>query len=193
MCWVLVKLVFRLRSEGAEHIPNEGSVLVVCNHQSNLDPILLAAGSNRKLRFLARSSLFIGPFGWLIQSLGAIPLSRDGSVLEGIRTSLTVLSNEEALLVFPEGKRTYDGSMQELKEGFCSLARRKKCPIIPAAIAGAFDAWPRNKRFPKQTRVALYFDSPITPEEINGLPDEAIMDIVRERITNCLERAEELR
>ena len=93
---------------------------------------------------LARASLFVGPFSWLIRSLGAVPVER-GSATAGIRALLGMLKAGEAMIVFPEGTRTDDGDVQPLQPGFCAIARRSGAAIVPTTIDGAFAALPRGE------------------------------------------------
>ena len=104
-------LGFSLRSEGRQHVPRSGPALLVANHQSFLDPLLVGLCSRRHLRFLARKSLFRHPgFAWLIRALNAVPIDQDGVGKEGIRIILEQLNAGQAVVVFPEGTRTPDGA-----------------------------------------------------------------------------------
>src|SRR5690606_7647333 len=118
-CWVVMwcvtKFYFRFRYRGGEHMPRRGPLVVLCNHQSNLDPVLVGVASPRQLSFLARDSLFVGWFGSLIRSFDAIPIDREGTGLAGIRATLGRLKKGDAVLLFPEGTRTSDGYLQPLK------------------------------------------------------------------------------
>ncbi|HYT90603.1 MAG TPA: lysophospholipid acyltransferase family protein [Gemmataceae bacterium] len=147
---------FRLRIEGGAHIPRTGPALLVANHQSFLDPILLGLCTPRALCYLARKSLFRNPFfAWLIRVLGAVPIDQQGVGKEGIKTILEQLQRGEAVVVFPEGERTRDGRMQPLRPGVHLLIKRTKAPIVPIGIAGAFDAWPRRHKLPRPSPLFL--------------------------------------
>ena len=125
-------LAFGLRYSGRENIPRSGAVLVVSNHQSHFDPPLIGAGCPRRLNYLARETLFrFAPFRWLIKSLDAIPIDRDGLGLNGIKESLRRLKRGEMVLIFPEGTRTNDGEVVAFRPGFTVLAARTKAWILP--------------------------------------------------------------
>ena len=120
-------------------------MLVVSNHQSHLDPPLVGVACPRRLNCLARETLFhFAPFRWLINSLDAIPIDREGLGLAGIKESLRRLKRGEMVTIFPEGTRTGDGEIGPFLPGFTALAVRGKAAILPVAIEGAFVAWPRG-------------------------------------------------
>lgn len=187
-------LYFGVRRRFEARMPAEGSVLVLSNHQSHLDPMLVAVVCNRKLNFLARQSLFdFKPLGWLIHSLDAIPLDRDGLGLAGLKETLRRLKRGEAVLVFPEGTRSPDGAMGPLKPGFISLARRGKAALVPMGISGAYECWPRKTRWPRTGRIWVEFGSAISPEQVASLDDEALLAEVERRIRQAVEIATDRR
>ena len=150
-CRLVGVAVFRIRVFGREHVPRSGGVLVVSNHQSHLDPVLIGLSCDRRLNYVARDTLFgFTPFRWLINSLDAIPIDREGLGLGGIKESLRRLKAGEMLQIFPEGTRTRDGDVGELKPGFLALGPtlessdfaggdRRRIRIVAAAelVAGA--------------------------------------------------------
>ena len=147
MVRIWAAVMFRARYSGERNVPRHGGVLVVSNHQSHLDAPLVGVGFPRLMVFMARRTLFrFRPFGWLIGSLGAIPIDREGFALSGIRATIEWLRRGEPLLVFPEGTRSRDGNLGVFKPGLSLVARRAKVPILPAAIEGAYQAWPRAAR-----------------------------------------------
>jgi 1-acyl-sn-glycerol-3-phosphate acyltransferase len=181
-CRLFCRLFFRFSWSGAEHVPPTGPMLLVSNHQSHLDPVFAGIACPRQLEAFARHTLFVGPFGWLIRSLGAVPVDRQQSITSGIRAILKLLRDGRAVLFFPEGTRTYDGRLQPLEPGFCAIARRGEATIVPIAIHGAFDAMPRGAGFPRPTRVSLVFSPPITPDQAKRASDEELLALVAERI-----------
>jgi 1-acyl-sn-glycerol-3-phosphate acyltransferase len=186
-CWAIAVLAFRFRSTGREHVPATGPVLLVSNHQSHLDPVLVGVACPREVRSLARHSLFFWPLSWLIRSLGAVPIDRERGGLGGIRTTLKLLGAGEAVLVFPEGTRTKDGRLQPLMPGFCALARRSGATVVPVAIEGAFDAMPRGSRIPHPSPIRLTFCPPISTTEQQQLDDGQLCELVSSRIAANLQ------
>jgi 1-acyl-sn-glycerol-3-phosphate acyltransferase len=182
VCWSFVKLLFRFRWSGTEHVPARGPLLIVSNHQSHLDPVLVGVACPRQIHALARRSLFVGPFGRLIHSVGAFPIDLEGSGLGGLKASLQLLKKGAALLVFPEGTRSPDGRLGPFFPGFCAIARRSGATIVPASIKGSFDALPRGNTWPRPRPISLAFGPPITPDEIAPLSDDQLAELVKSRI-----------
>src|SRR5260370_22990757 len=142
-------LGFSLRTEGMRHVPETGPALLIANHQSYLDPDLVGIAARRHLCFLARKTLFQSKFFALfIRSLQAVPIDHKGIGIDGIREILEQLEAGRAVLVFPEGERTHDGHINQLRPGVALLIQRAQSPVVPAGIAGAHEAWPRQRAFP---------------------------------------------
>jgi 1-acyl-sn-glycerol-3-phosphate acyltransferase len=193
-CRVLCVVVFHIRVRGREHIPQEGGVLVLSSHQSHLDPILVGLCFDRRLNYVARDTLFgFAPFRWLIYSLDAIPLDREGIGLGGLKESLKRLKAGEMLLIFPEGTRTRDGEVGEIKPGFLALARRSKAALLPVAMEGAYASWPRRNLLPQPAVVHVQFDKPLYPAEFADWPDEKLLAEIERRIKQCHRQAREHR
>ena len=101
-CRLASVVLFRIRVRGRRNVPDEGALLVCSNHQSHFDPVLVGLALDRRLNFLARDTLFaFTPFRWLIQSLDAIPIDREGMGLAGIKETLRRLKKGEGVLIFP--------------------------------------------------------------------------------------------
>jgi len=186
MLQVIGVLLFRFRCDGLNNIPRDGGVLVVSNHQSHLDPPLVGMGCPRRMNYLARDTLFtFAPFRWLIRSLDAIPIDREGIGLAGIKESLRRLKRGEMVLVFPEGTRTADGRIGRFRPGFTALAVRSKAAILPVAIEGAYAAWPRRQRIPRLGTIHVRFGPPISPEEAAGYDERELLAEVERRVRLC--------
>ncbi len=192
--WLTAKIFFRFTYRGEEFKSSDGGLLICCNHQSFFDPVLVGISYRQQLNFMARKTLFDSPiFGRIIRYLDAIPVDRDGMSLGGIKETLKRLKKGEGVVVFPEGTRSTDGQIGQLKPGFCALARRGRVPILPAAVDGGYDAWPRTRRFPRLTKVCTVFGPQISFEEIERMTDDELIDELRRRIVTCHQQARQIR
>jgi 1-acyl-sn-glycerol-3-phosphate acyltransferase len=179
-------LGYRVRHSGLHHIPPEGGVLVVSNHQSHFDPPLVGIGCPRRMNYVSRDTLFrFAPLGWLLSSVDSIPIDREGIGLGGIKESLKRLKRGEMVLIFPEGTRSPDGEIHPFRPGFTALAVRSKAAILPVAIEGAFAAWPRWKKFPGLGRIRVHFGEPILPGEFAGRDERDLLADVERRVREC--------
>jgi 1-acyl-sn-glycerol-3-phosphate acyltransferase len=199
----VMTLGWGLRTAGREHIPANGPALLIANHQSFLDPLLVGLGTRRHLCYLARKTLFKGgPFTWLIRMLNAVPIDQEGVGKEGIKTILEQLQRGRAVVVFPEGERTHDGAMQPLKPGIQLLIKRAQAPIIPVGIAGAYDALPRWHQVPTlapvfwpgcRARIAVAVGPPLDGRRYAELPRQQSLGELYEKIAEQWRKAERLR
>ena len=194
-CKFLVQVVmivfFRLRTFGVEHTEVKGGALIVANHQSYLDPPAIGARIKGKINYLAQKGLFkFKPFGMLIASLDSIPLEKNGIGFEGIKETLKRLKNGERVLIFPEGERTRNpnGEMMPFHKAVVTLALRSKVPIIPAAIAGAFETWPRGQFLPRLfTPLHVIFGAPIPYEQAATMTEDELNSYVEHRVHELYE------
>jgi len=147
LCRIATTLLFDLKVFGVERIPREGGVLVVCNHQSYLDPVLVAVRSRRPLGYMAKSELFgFKPFEWLIRSLGAFPVRQGAGDVGAMKEAIERLRQGEALTIFPEGSRAHDGNLLPIEPGIALMVRKAKVPVLPVVFDGAFRAWPKGRK-----------------------------------------------
>lgn len=153
----LLTLGFRYRCWGRDHVPPSGPLLVVCNHQSHLDPVIAGLlPRTRQCWFIARSTLFGNrAFMLLISTLNAIPVRQGEPDSTAMRTAIDTLKAGKALMIFPEGSRTPDGSISSFKRGAWLILSRSKAAVLPVAIEGAYDAWPRSQSLPRLWRRRL--------------------------------------
>jgi 1-acyl-sn-glycerol-3-phosphate acyltransferase len=195
---VLARLVsvwfFSLRVAGRERWPADGGALICANHQSYFDPPLVGLTCGRRLTYLGRQTLFAN---WLlapiIRFMDTIPIDREGGGLSGLKETLRRLKRGDMVLIFPEGTRTRDGELQPLKPGFCAVARRSHVPLVPVALDGAYDAWPRTSPLPRGGRLAVVIGQPISAAEAAQLDDQQLVAELTRRIAGCLAEARKLR
>lgn len=179
IAWAGLKTFFGAKVVDVENVPAEGPLLIVSNHQSYLDPPVIGAFiGQRQVAFVARQGLFrTRLFGWLISSLNAIPIREDGqSDTTAIKTSISILARGHALVIFPEGQRTPNGALRPFKRGTALLLKRAKCPVLPVAVEGIFDAWPPgSKPRPFTCPIMAKYGKPVTYDELMKDGPEAAM------------------
>ncbi len=178
-----------IRVTGRDHLPKAGGAILVCNHLSHLDVFVLGILLHRPLNYVARSTLFLPVLGSLIRSVGGFAIQRDGRGSEGFKETLRRVRNGGIVTFFPEGTRSLDGELGELKPGIVALASRAGVPLVPAAIAGTFEAWPKSRRFPRPHAIRVHYGEPIAPEEFAGRAPEAVTALIRDRILRCQAQA----
>lgn len=170
-----------VRVTGRENVPRSGGALLVSNHLSYLDVFVLGVGLPRRLSYVARSSLFVGPLGPLMRSVGGFPIDREAGGMAGLKETLRKLKSGSIVVLFPEGTRSRDGELGILMPGFAALARAR-VPIVPAGIAGTFEAWPRGRAVPRGHPIRVHYGPPIAPGEVEGLAPEALVGLVHGRL-----------
>jgi len=184
---ILLVPLLRYRSEGTERYPEDSGALLLINHQSYLDPILVGLPLRRPVSFLARDSLFRVPFiGWILRNTHVMPINRDRAGTESIRTAISRMHEGYLVGVFPEGTRTESGDIGKLKPGFIALIRRVDQPIIPVGIAGAYRAMPRGSLFIRPARVAVHVGEPLDSARVAELKqrgrEQEFVTYVREQL-----------
>ena len=182
-CQTLFILLVRGRVFGTARVPRTGPVILACNHQSFFDPVLATLALPRECDYMARDTLFANRFfRRLILSLNAFPIRRGEADVAAIKETIRRLRAGRLVTMFPEGTRTEDGRIGPLLPGVGSIAKKAKVPIVPVLIEGAYDAWPRHRKFPGGGTVGVAYGEPIYPEEHPQWDAQALMDEVRHRL-----------
>jgi len=154
---------FNIRHFGTEHVPEEGGLLLAANHQCFFDPMFVGLGIRRQVHFMARaSSLNVPVIRRILRNMNVFPVERGQADTKAYRRAVALLSAGEILLVFPEGTRTHDGKIGEMKSGVISMAQRAGCSIVPVALRGGYDLWPRHQRFPRPGSVRVAVGQPFS-------------------------------
>jgi 1-acyl-sn-glycerol-3-phosphate acyltransferase len=152
--------------------------------------VLIGLAFDRRLHYLARKSLFRGGlFQWFMEYMDVIPIDRDGFGFSGLKETLRRLQRGEAVLIFPEGTRTWDGDVGPFKPGLTAVVRRCRASLVPVGADGAFDAWPRTRRWPGLAVVDVVIGEPISPELAASLTDRGLVEELERRVRACHERA----
>ena len=164
--WALARALFRLTITGRERIPRAGGAVVVANHESWLDPIIVPLALPRKPAFLAMEELWGMPVVRLaLRAYGplAIPLQRGAVDASALRRALKVLEDGHLLIVFPEGGISPDGHLRPFHRGAAMLAARAGVPLIPIALDGTSDALPLGRILPRPRPITVRIGTPIEP------------------------------
>ena len=181
VAWVLTNVVYRFRVHSEAHIPTQGAAILVCNHVSFVDAVLLMAASPRPIYFIMDSQIFKVPvLGWLFRLAKAIPIApriQDPEAYEAaFAAAAKVLADGDLLCIFPEGSLTRDGNLQPFKGGIMKILEISPAPVIPLALSnlwgsffsriehGAAMVRPFRRGF--WNRVGLHIGAPIPPAEV---------------------------
>ena len=156
-------LAWDLKVYGRHNVPAKGGVLLVSNHQSFLDPILIALHLDRPMSFMARHGLFTNPhFGWLIRQYNAFPIRQGEGDVGAVRETIRRLQEGHMLNIFPEGARTDTGELQPIQPGAALVIRKAAVPVVPVAIEGSYAAWPRGRKLPRSHPIRVMYGKPLT-------------------------------
>lgn len=155
----LWRVLFKIRYQGTDNIPQTGGLIIAANHQTYIDPFWLGVPIKRPLRFLAWDAAFDWPLvGKLLGLFGAWPLQIEGSDPAAIRRTLQWLRGGEAVVIFPEGARSRaDGKMDRFKGGAVRLALEAGVPILPVTIRGGNRVWPLGRHVPRPADVEIIY------------------------------------
>ncbi|MHC5143250.1 MAG: lysophospholipid acyltransferase family protein [Planctomycetota bacterium] len=169
----IVWLLYRVKVYGKENIPRDGAVLVLSNHQSLFDPVLCQGWLRRPFYYVPRDTLFVGFWGRIIDSFYTIPINQEKAGVKSMRAIIEVLKRGHIVCLYPEGARTFDGRIDEIKPGFSLLMRRSGATLIPMVIDGIFERWPRTQKYPKLGgRVGIMYGKPIDAAYIKEVGEE---------------------
>ena len=193
-----MRLFFRLRTYDLANVPKRGGLLILSNHQSFLDPMLVGCSGPRCFHFMARHTLFRNKLiRGILMWVNAFPVERGRADRAAIRTAIERLAAGGVVVMFPEGTRTTDGELQPMKGGFRLLVRRAKVSVLPVVVDGAFKAWPRSQKLPRPSPVSVIYGQSIPSEEFDNLSDDEaaeriqremaalLAELRRKRATSC--------
>jgi 1-acyl-sn-glycerol-3-phosphate acyltransferase len=190
----VARLLWGARVEsGDEHIPRSGPFILVANHCSNVDPLILgwAIGNrtNRLIHFMAKAEMRGWPIlGWLAGQAGVFFVRRGEGDRAAQRFSLEALAAGRPIALHPEGTRSRDGRLKAGRSGAALLAMRSGAPLLPAGIAGTHRIFPGRSRFPHPTRIVIRVGEPFTlPHVPDGRLDRATLADGTQRIMSEIE------
>ncbi len=149
IAWTILKIFWQMKVEGFENIPKKGAVIIASNHVSYLDPAVLVASLNRKIYIIAKKEVFKNTFvSFILKNLNAFSVDRESVDILAFKKAINILREEKVLGIFPEGTRSSNGELQELKLGAIKIAIKTGVPILPVGIFGTHKIYPRGIKFP---------------------------------------------
>ena len=146
------RVLLRFRVRGVEHLPRHGPFVISPNHQAYVDPFFVAAAlplrTLRALFFVGAAEYFETPLmRWIARTLNVVPGDLDAQLTAAMRAGAAGLRQGKVLMLFPEGERSIDGELKPYRKGAAILAAHNHAPIVPVALNGLYDLWPRGRSF----------------------------------------------
>jgi 1-acyl-sn-glycerol-3-phosphate acyltransferase len=180
LSWLLVHVIYRLRVEGIEKIPDRGPAILICNHVSFVDPIVISAASRRPVRFIMDASIFRIPLlNTVFKGMKAIPVAPAKEDPEVYERAFAVAAQElragELVCIFPEGRLTPDGDVSEFRPGLLRILKETPVPVIPLALSNLWGSmfsrfakrpwarWPRRYL----AKITLAIGDPVSPDAVD--------------------------
>jgi 1-acyl-sn-glycerol-3-phosphate acyltransferase len=180
--WMLIHTVYRIRKQGLEHIPDDGPVVLVCNHVSFVDALVIAGCIRRPVRFVIDHRIYKVPvLNFVFRTAGAIPIApgrEDPEMLARAYDRISrYLEEGEVVCIFPEGALTADGEMRTFRPGITKIIRRNPVPVVPMALRGLWGSFFSRKggaamknKLPRPLfyKIGLALGPPILPSEVSA-------------------------
>lgn len=191
--WILMHTVYRLRKNGLENIPDEGPALLVCNHVSFVDGLILAGAIRRPVRFVMHHAVFDIPvMSFLFRTGKAIPIAPakedPGRLQQAYDDIARALEAGDVVCIFPEGEITRDGAMHEFRQGVERIVQRTPVPVVPMALDGLWGSWfsraggAAMRGLPRRfwSKVELHVGAPFKPGEVTApAMQEAVAELLK--------------
>ncbi|HEY1044749.1 MAG TPA: MFS transporter [Telluria sp.] len=189
LAWMLIHTIHRVRTIDTDRIPEEGAAVLVCNHVSYVDAIVIGAASPRPIRFVMDHRIFKLPLlGWIFRTARAIPIApakEDPWLMEKAFVDIAhALHDGDLVCIFPEGRLTSTGDVAEFRGGIAKILERTPVPVIPMALRGLWgslltrdkgNVFERSFTRGLRSKLALAVGAPVAPQE-------ATPDFLRERV-----------
>ena len=183
LAWILVSTFYRIRTSGVERIPAEGPALLVCNHVSFVDAVVIMGESPRPIRFVMDLGIFkapvLGPLFKAVGAIGIVSAKTDPAMFAKANALIDdALRDGELVCIFPEGRITDDGELQPFRQGAARIAERNAVPVVPMALRGLWGSWfsrksgrafralPRPLRGGPMSELELAIGEPIAAREV---------------------------
>jgi len=163
----IAKTFFSYRVIGAENMIEEGPCIIAANHCSYLDPPLVGVACKRAIHYLARKTLLDWPIlGPIFPQLNVIPVDQDNPERSALMGIIRVVRGGGAALIFPEGSRSLDGHIQDSQPGIGLVVAKTGAPVVPVRVSGSFEAFPRERGFPRRVPINVIIGKVLRFDEI---------------------------
>ena len=182
------KFLYKLKVYGIEHLP-KGPAILAPNHTSYWDPPMVGAAVPEELIFLGKEELFDNFFlKSAIKNLNTYPLGSSTRDLESMKLIIRFLKEGQKVVIFPEGERTVDGKLTEIKRGIGMIALRSEAPIVPIYIDGNYEIWPIFQKYPKLSgKATVVIGSPIYVNKFIEMPKKEAQVAISQAVHKALE------
>jgi len=189
MAKTLARAALNFRVIHPEKLIEEGPALICANHVSFFDPPLISVSFQQEIHFLARRTLYSNPAArWIFPRVNVTPIDQDRASMAGLKTAIRLLLEGHRVLIFPEGSRSADGTIQPAAGGAGLVVAKTRVPVVPIRLFGAYEALPMGSAKPRFTTVTavvgdpLHFPEAEFPSSREGY--QAISDAIMARISS---------
>lgn len=159
------RLFWRLSVKGKENVPKTGPFILAPVHRSNVDFAIAAVVTPRRMRYLAKDSIWKFGLGRIWESLGAVAVARGSADRTAMRALESAIDSGEPVVMFPEGTRQFGPEVQPLFDGVAYVASRTGVPIVPVGIGGSERAMPKGSKMLRPVKITMVVGKPILPEK----------------------------
>ncbi len=168
-----IRLAWRVKVTGREHIPKKGPAVIASNHLSFLDHFILPLATRRPIFFISKAQHFESPMKrWFFTRWGVIPLKRGEGDQEAFERSVEVLHGGGLFGIYPEGTRSLDGRLHKGRTGVARIAILGRARIVPAAMVGTFEAMPKGQSRPRFSKCEVRLGPPVDTSPYFGKEDD---------------------
>ncbi len=185
---MVARMCFSLKVIGREHLPRSGGYLLAMNHQSYLDPPVVAlAADPRPIYFLARKTLLDWPIlGGIFPRLNVVPVDQERPDMSALKNVIRLLRAGETTIVFPEGARTLDGELQPAQPGIGLIIAKTLVPVVPMRVFGAYEAMPRGSSRVRMHPITVKIAAPLTFTADDLENESGVNREVYQRLSECV-------
>jgi 1-acyl-sn-glycerol-3-phosphate acyltransferase len=189
VAWPVTRLYVRLRVGGEENLPHRGACIVVANHTSYADAVVLGSACPRRITFMITEPIYgMLRLKWFYYMMGSFPVAPEAPDPGAMKIALRTLQRGGVLGIFPEGQRMPDGNVGKAKAGVSLIAARSGAPVVPAAIIGAHETMPVGSMMPRPHPVRVVFGPPMSFPEFSGRrPTRELLDQFADAIMQAIE------